>query len=419
MSSIAVLDGGTVSNRARLSLIAAALLCSAFPAWSQELPEGKGKELVAAHCNSCHPFYARVGAGYTARGWRTVLRMMVNQGVSIPPDQLATMTAYLTKNFPEKGKPAGVVVPGPAKVSIREWQVPTPGSRPHDPLAAADGSIWYTGQMANVLGRLDPKAGRFKEYPLKTPHSGPHGLAEDKDGNIWYTGNTGALIGKLDAKTGAVTEYKMPDPGVHDPHTLIFDRSGILWFTAQNGNRVGRLDPATGDIKLLTPPTAKARPYGMAVNSKGTVFFVEFGANKLGSVDPKTLDIREYPLPDPASRPRRVTITSDDVVWYTDFPRGYLGRLDPATGKVTEWPSPSGPKSEPYGISAINDIIWYSESGSTPNTIVRFDPATARFQSWAIPGGGNIVRNTSVTRDGNFVLANSLVNAVTLVEIAK
>ncbi len=157
----------------------------------------------------------------------------------------------------------------------------------------------------------------------------------------------------------------------------------------------------------------------MAVNSKGTVFFVEFGTNQVGSVDPQTLQIREYPLPDPGARPRRVAITSDDAVWYADFSRGYLGRLDPATGKVTEWPSPSGPKSEPYGISAINDIIWYSESGSTPNTVVRFDPKTAKFQSWALPGGGNIVRNTSVTSDGNFVLANSLVNSVTLVTIPK
>ena len=51
--------------------------------------------------------------------------------------------------------------------------------------------------------------------------------------------------------------------------------------------------------------------------------------------------------------------------------------------------------------------------------MVRFDPKTGKFQSWAIPGGGNIVRNTDVTRDGNFVLANSLVNKVTLVNIAK
>jgi virginiamycin B lyase len=157
----------------------------------------------------------------------------------------------------------------------------------------------------------------------------------------------------------------------------------------------------------------------MAVNSKGVVFYVAFGTNKVGSVDPKTLEIHEYPLPDPASRPRRIAITSDDLVWYADFSRGFLGRLDPGTGRVTEWPSPSGPKSEPYGISAIHDIIWYSESGTTPNTVVRFDPKTEKFQSWTIPGGGNIVRNTSVTREGDFVLANSLVNAVTLVKISK
>jgi virginiamycin B lyase len=405
-----------MSNSSRMAIVAA-LLCCALPAWSQELPDGKGKELAAAHCNGCHSLLSRVGAGYTPAGWRTVMRMMTNHGVVVPADQVAPLTEYLTKSFPVKPKPAGVVIPGSAKITIKAWQAATPGSRPHDPLAARDGSLWYTGQMANVLGRLNPKTGRVREYPLKMPHSGPHGLTEDKDGHIWYTGNTGSLIGMLDPKTGTVTEFKTPEPG--DPHTLIFDKSGILWFTMQNANRIGRLDPKIGEIKLLTLPTAKARPYGMALDSKGTLFVVEFGANKIASVDPKTLAIREYVLPDAASRPRRITITSDDIIWYADFSRGYLGRLDPATGKVTEWQTPSGPKAQPYGISAINDVIWYSESGSIPNTVVRFDPKTAKFQSWAIPGGGDIVRNTSVTRDGNFVLANSLMNSVTLVTIKK
>ncbi len=396
-------------------VLAAVLLCSGFPALGQELPEGPGKELAAANCNACHTLLSRVGAGYTAEGWHTVLRMMLNQGAPLQTDQIPQLEAYLVKSFPEKPKPAGVVIAGPAKASFKAWQAPTPGSRPHDPLAAKDGSLWYTGQLANVLGRLDPKTGEIKEFALKTPHSGPHGLQEDQYGNIWYTGNTGSLIGKLDPKTGAVTEYPTPEHG--DPHTLIFDNSGILWFTMQNANRLGRLDPKTGEIKLLTPPTAGSRPYGMALNSKGIVFFVEFGANKVGSVDPKTMEFREYLLPDAASRPRRIAITSDDIIWYSDYSRGYLGRLDPATGKVMEWPSPSGPKSEPYGISAIDDVIWYSESGSSPNTVVRFDPKTQQFQSWAIPGGGNIVRNTSVTPDGNFLLANSLVNGVTLVTI--
>src|SRR6202521_4098504 len=315
-------------GKSRSAMLAAALLCCALPAWGQDwtqrLPEGKGKETVAAGCAGCHEFFSRLGAGYTPEGWRTVMRMMINQGTPLPPDQIDTVTQYLIQSFPEKPKPAGVTIPGPVEVSIKQWPVPTPGSRPHDPLATRDGAIWYTGQMANVLGRLDPKTGQFKEYPLKTAHAGPHGLVEDKTGDIWYTGNTGALVGKLDPKTGAVTEYKMPDPNAKDPHSLAFDQSGILWFTLQNSNMIGRLDPTTGDIKLVTAPTPKSRPYGIQVNSKGVPFTVLFGTNKVASIDPKTMAIKEYTLPDAGTRPRRMAFTSDDVVWYSDFSRGFI-----------------------------------------------------------------------------------------------
>jgi virginiamycin B lyase len=153
------------------------------------------------------------------------------------------------------------------------------------------------------------------------------------------------------------------------------------------------------------------------INSKGVPVFVEFGTNQVATIDPKTFEIKEYKLPDPAARPRRLALTPDDVVWYSDFARGYLGRIDLATGQVKEWLSPSGPKSEPYGIVWTKGALWYNESGAKPNTIVRFDPKTEKFQSWAIPGGGDIVRNMDVTRDGNPVTANSLVNQVGLVEV--
>lgn len=405
-------------HRSRSTLIAAALASGAASAWAQA-PAHDGKALVDATCNRCHALEARVGRGYTEQGWKTVMRMMINHGVPVPAEQVPVMTEYLAKTYPLKPQPPAALVQGPVKVSMQAWQAGTPGSRPHDPLAARDGSLWYTGQMTNTLGRVDPKTGTVKEYPLKTAHSGPHGLVEDKAGNIWYTGNTGALVGKLNPKSGEVTEYKMPDPEAKDPHTLIFDKSEILWFTVQNANRIGRLDPKTGEIKLLTPPTPKSRPYGMALDSKGNVFVVQFGTNRVARVDPKTLEIKEYALPDAASRPRRIAITSDDLVWYTDYSRGYLGRLDPRSGEVKEWSSPSGAKSAPYGISAIHGIIWYSESEASPNTVVRFDPKSEKFQTWTIPGGGNIVRNTDVTREGDFVLANSLTNEVTLVRIQK
>lgn len=127
--------------------------------------------------------------------------------------------------------------------------------------------------------------------------------------------------------------------------------------------------------------------------------------------------ISEYRLPDAASCPRRLALAPDDVVWYADFSRGYLGRLDLATGAHKEWPSPSGPQSAPYGMVFTKGAIWYNESFAKPNTIARFDPKTEKFQSWAIPGGGDIVRNMDVTPDGNPVTANSLTNQVGLIEV--
>ena len=97
---------------------------------------------------------------------------------------------------------------------IKEYDVPTPNSRPHDPAYAPDGSLWWTGQLVNKLGRLNPKTGEIKEYPLKTPDSGPHGLVVDKEGNVWFTANYRGYIGKLNPKTGDVTEYAINDLAV-------------------------------------------------------------------------------------------------------------------------------------------------------------------------------------------------------------
>ena len=392
-------------------------LIAAVPAQGQTLPEGAGKQAVETYCGACHELSRVTATGYSREGWRNTVSMMINDGLKLPLDQVPVVIDYLAKNFPEKAKPAAQVIAGSASVTIHEWVVPTPGSRPHDPLATPDGDIWYTGHMANVLGRLDPRTGQFKEFHPPTPQSGPHGLVADSAGNIWFTANFSGYIGKLDPRTGKFTEYPLPDPDARDPHTPLFDQKGTLWFTVQGANMVGRLQPSTGEIKLVKVPTPRANPYGMVVTSAGVPVFAEFGSNKLARIDPQTMAIHEYALPDAGARPRRIAITPDDVIWYSDYARGYLGRFDPRTGAVREWASPGGRGSQPYGIAFLKGAVWYSESGTSPNTLVRFDPATEKFQTWPIPSGGGVVRNMMATQDGNLVMACSGVNRVALVEV--
>jgi virginiamycin B lyase len=421
-----------MSKKSLLILTAAASVCAVLSAHGQVvqptpgvpgdyvLPEGGAKALVEENCTICHNLRNVVNSNKSQEDWQNTVNMMKAAGAPIDDAQAEQIKAYLIANFPEKPRPKPAMIAGPVQVKFQQWTVPTPGSRPHDPLATPDGALWWSGQFANRLGRLDPKTGEMKEYPIPVK-GGPHGLINDKDGNIWYGGNWGGHIGKLDVKTGEYKIYPMPDPKARDPHTPLFDKNGILWFSVQNGGFMGRLDPKTGDVKLFTPVGAPGQqPYALKFLSDGRrPWFSYFGSNKMATIDPDTLELKEYVLPDPKTRIRRMDVTSDDMIWFGDWSNGKLVRFDPKTGATKEYQGPGGQLSQPYGMVVIDDVIWYCESNLRPNALVRFDPKTEKFQTWSIPGGGDIVRNMDVTRDGNPVLANSLVNQVGIVEIGK
>ena len=81
------------------------------------------------------------------------------------PASLAAM-ALLTSSFagievsaerPPDGAASSI------EVNFQEWPTATPKSFPHDPAVAPDGSAWYTGMRANVLGRMDPATGAIKD----------------------------------------------------------------------------------------------------------------------------------------------------------------------------------------------------------------------------------------------------------------
>jgi virginiamycin B lyase len=385
-----------------------------------QLPDGPGKAAVQTACVQCHNLNTVTNSwGFTKDGWQALTATMV----TLPPDQADQVTTYLATHFPEKPIPAAKIVPGSVKVTMKEWKLPTLGSRPHDGLTTRDGSLWWSGTVSNKIGSINPRTGEIREYEMKTPGSGPQGLSEDADGTIWFTAITKSYVGKLNRKTGEITEYQMPQPGVHTgAHTPDLDKKGNFWFTLRSGH-VGRLAMKTGELKVVPSLSKPTYPYGLRVDSKGVPWYVDFEGPRIGSLDPETMVLKEHALPNPATRPRRIAITPDDAIWYTDFPRGYIGRFDPRTGTVREWPSPSGPQSGPYGMASVGNIIWYTESSVKPNTLVRFDPQTEQFQSWPIQAAGlpisGVVRNMTTTPDGNIHMVQSRINRVILAEVAR
>lgn len=391
--------------RAAIAGFAALLLSQTV---ASALPQGEGESLVREHCSSCHrPEILERAQGYnTISEWRELMATMV----ALDEARADLIARYLAKHFQSKPELYPTLVPGPVNIEIDEWLVPTLGQRSRDPVEGLDGSIWWTGMWASLVGRLDPLTGDVREYPLP-PSARPHSIVPDNEGFIWYLGNSNGTVGKLNPLTGDIREY---DTGLADPHTGVFHPNGYFYFTAQRAGAVARLDPASGEV--LTVNTCP-RPYGIKVGPDGYLYVAFNGENAIGQVDPATLEVNYFAIPHEDSRIRRLDIASDGTIWYVNSSRGKIGHLDPKTGAVREWDSPSGPKSHPYAIAVIDDVVWYNESGQRPDALVRFDPETEAFQSWAIPSGIGIIRHVWVTRDKDLLIHQSSSNRIGRVKV--
>jgi virginiamycin B lyase len=348
---------------------------------SPALPDdgSNGKLLAEGLCTLCHRTNLITNSsGYTRDGWKELIDTMLD--LTSAPQEIATLTDYLAKHFPPNTKRAPKLVSGPNEITFTEWVMPTKGQRTRDPMQAEDGTIWWAGQFANLIGHFNPKTGEKREYFLPE-NSMPHTVELDNLGRPWYTGNKNGSVGMLDPATGNITVYKMPDPAARDPHTMKFDKNNVMFFSAQNSNFIGRLDPKTGEIKLVKT-TPRSQPYGVKIDAEGNPWVSCNGRPCLIKVNPETMELTEFALPE-GSTVRRLDIADDGMIWYVNSSLGRLGRLNPKTGEIKEWPSPSGPKSHPYAIVIVDGIVWYNESFQRPDALVRFDPKTETFQSWA------------------------------------
>ncbi len=279
------------------------------------------------------------------------------------------------------------------QVAIDEWPVPFENTRPRDPFVADDGRVWFVGQTGDYVGWLDPETDEFGRHPLPDG-AGPHNLVIADDGFIWYAGNRDSHIGRMDPASGDIERIDMPESRARDPHTLVFNHDGDIWFTLQGANLVGFLDTETRKVSLIDVPTPRSRPYGIVVDKHNRPWLNLLGNNKLATVDPETHELTEIETPRADARTRRLAAT-DTGIWYVDWAEGRLGRYDPDTESFTEWMLPGGTDSRPYAMAAdAKGRIWAFETGTAPNRLVGFDPATSEFfASGVVPSGGGTVRH--------------------------
>jgi competence protein ComEA len=76
------------------------LAFSATIVQAQDLPAGKGKELVENTCGSCHGMDVIVAQHATKDGWASIVDYMVSRGATGTPEEIQTIVDYLAKSFP-------------------------------------------------------------------------------------------------------------------------------------------------------------------------------------------------------------------------------------------------------------------------------------------------------------------------------
>lgn len=355
-----------------------------------------------------------------------------------------------------------------ARAKLEEWQLGDGFSFIHDMDVAEDGRFYGTDEGHDVLWVLDPGTGAIERIELPktdlprgglfsgmhlpigifTGSHGPHSMAQTRDGRIWITNALSSTIMSFDPATKQFRTYPVPGDALY-PHTVRVDNDDIVWFTIVASNQIGRFDPKTEQMTVMRLPhngffrwvsdmllptllrisswfpdqsllldfshhrflgySVLAFPYGIDVNpTDGSIWYAKLYANRIGRIDPQTMAVREYETP--MSGPRRPRFDKDGIFWIPAFDEGGLMRFDPATGKFDTYRIPGvapGEYETPYALNVHRPTgeVWMAANNS--DRVIRFSPATKTFRSYPSPTRVTVLRDFSFTKDGTVCSSQS------------
>ena len=256
---------------------------------------------------------------------------------------------------------------------VQEFRAPHPGTAGiHSAVPAPDGTVWFSEQGANKLGKWDPRTQAITEYQaVYAP--GKEGLNEggnkhtvriDPKGSVWASGFP---LTRFHPQTGKFTYFS----GVARSYSIDFDPEDNVWFTAIDEGKIGKVDAKTDQVTKWATPTPHSEPKRIQVDSEGVVWFGEFKGGKIGRFDPKTETFKEYPLPGPAPTPYALGLDKNNGIWYCSQDMDVIGRLDLKTGHVTEYPFPySGIGMREFFLDSEGRVWWGSPANSKVGYII-------------------------------------------------
>ncbi len=256
----------------------------------------------------------------------------------------------------------------------------------HDVAPAPDGGVWFTAQRSGHLGWFDPASGKVELVALGSGSS-PHGVIQGPDKAAWITDGGQNAIVRVSWPQRDVRLYRLPEgSGYANLNTCAFDGDGDLWFTGQSGV-IGRVAIATSQVTVKPAPRGRG-PYGICSTPRGDVWWCSLAGSFIARIDRRSGESVIVEPPTPHQGARRVWSDSAGRIWVSEWHSGQLSMHDPrlrAAGPAT-WKTWKLPGANPRAYAVYvdeRDQVWVSDFGA--NAVLRFDPATEAFESFAFP----------------------------------
>jgi virginiamycin B lyase len=233
-------------------------------------------------------------------------------------------------------------------------RLPT-SSRNIEPLGlavAADGSAWYTDLTARAIAHIS-SGGEITRFVLDTPITRLGRLAIAPDGAAWFADPTGYGMTRL--KEGVFTRYQI-ESARGGPYGVAVAADGAIWATLQNGNQLLRV-AADGSGMTFDLPRRGAVPTDVAVGSDGSVWFLQFRANRIGRF--KDGQFSDVEAGQDNAGLSGIAVAPNDDVWFGMVRRASLGRL--RNGHITVFALPRE-NARPFSVTVDRaGNVWYAD----------------------------------------------------------
>ena len=408
--------------------------------WLLSVPGAEAQKNQLFRCAACHSLERIVQSKHDPEEWPSTLARMRSYSeqavpehpvqlpykVSAQPDPafasyLSTINLSSTNEWKYELKTLPRPTGRATRVIVTEYDLPDPGSLPHDAMLDDKGMVWYNDFREPIIGRLDPRTGEVKEWRLPPLKPGfPEGILSIEfgaDGYLWIPRFRQGGYTRFDPRTEKFQTWLVP-PEYNDARALqpqvAAAPDGTAWFPGGESLLMFKVDPkadrvttypmypdyhpdekSSGIIQFSynEKPTGHST-YGLAADSHSNVYFCDIVGGNIGKMDPKTGHVTLYKTPTLNSGPRRISVDAQDRVWFGEYYANKLGMFDPKTEQFREWSAPT-PWLGPYPAKADkNGDAWTSGMGA--DFVLRLDHKTQQFTEYLLPTGNANIRSIDI-----------------------